>query len=122
MASGTESRADTEKDVDGHKPHPTEDAPTGKHRSAGLRTGRRPQSDAEIKIFSVRGVRSPLVGRDGELRAMREVIDRAVDFQAPQLITVVGNQGTGKTRLVAELARTGRATARSPTSSATGFG
>lgn len=34
---------------------------------------------------------------------MREVIDRALDFQAPQLITVVGNQGTGKTRLVSEL-------------------
>ena len=51
----------------------------------------------------MRGVSSPLVGRQRELDAMREVIDRAVDFQAPQLITVVGNQGTGKTRLVAEL-------------------
>jgi len=103
LASGTETRADTEKDVEGHEPHPTEDAPTGEHRKAGMPTGRRAQSDAEIKIFSVRGVRSPLVGRGSELRVMREVIDRAVDFQAPQLITVVGNQGTGKTRLVAEL-------------------
>ena len=34
---------------------------------------------------------------------MRDALTRAVDFHAPQLITVIGNQGTGKSRLVAEL-------------------
>jgi len=34
---------------------------------------------------------------------MRDVVARAIDFQAPQLITLVGNQGTGKTRLIKEL-------------------
>jgi tetratricopeptide (TPR) repeat protein len=53
--------------------------------------------------FDVLGVRSPLVGRGPELESMHEVIGRAIDFQAPQLITVVGNQGTGKTRLVSDL-------------------
>ncbi|RMH44696.1 MAG: tetratricopeptide repeat protein [Deltaproteobacteria bacterium] len=53
--------------------------------------------------FAVRGVRSPLVGRDAELAAMRDALATAVDFQAPQIVTVIGNQGTGKTRLVAEL-------------------
>src|SRR5262245_63617336 len=51
----------------------------------------------------VRVVRSPLVGRDAALSAMRDIIARSVEFQAPQLITLVGNQGTGKTRLINEL-------------------
>ena len=50
-----------------------------------------------------RVVRSPLVGRADHLLALHEVISKAIDFQAPQLVTVVGNQGTGKTRLINEL-------------------
>jgi len=50
-----------------------------------------------------RVVRSALVGREGALATMRDVVARAIDFQAPQLITLVGNQGTGKTRLIKEL-------------------
>jgi tetratricopeptide (TPR) repeat protein len=48
-------------------------------------------------------VRSPLVGRNPQLEALSDVVARAIDFQAPQLVTVVGNQGTGKTRLIGEL-------------------
>jgi tetratricopeptide (TPR) repeat protein len=51
----------------------------------------------------VRVVRSPLVGRGDQLATLSDVVARAIDFQAPQLVTVVGNQGTGKTRLVHEL-------------------
>ncbi len=47
--------------------------------------------------------RSPLVGRDDVLTVLTEVVARAIDFQAPQLVTIVGNQGVGKTRLVEEL-------------------
>lgn len=50
-----------------------------------------------------RTVRSPLVGRDTKLVQLEEIVTRAVEFQAPQLVTVVGNQGTGKTRLINEL-------------------
>ena len=46
---------------------------------------------------------SQFVGRQRELEALRTTIGAAIEFQAPQLITVVGNQGTGKTRLVQEL-------------------
>jgi tetratricopeptide (TPR) repeat protein len=53
--------------------------------------------------LDVRGVRAPLVGRGPALTVLRDVVGRAVDFQAPQLVTVVGNQGTGKSRLIAEL-------------------
>lgn len=47
--------------------------------------------------------KSPLVGRSDELHTLRELIARAIDFQAPQLVSIVGNQGTGKTRLINEL-------------------
>lgn len=51
-----------------------------------------------------RSLRSALVGREPELALLRDLCAQAVEFQAPQLITVVGHQGTGKTRLVEELA------------------
>ncbi len=51
-------------------------------------------------------VRSPLVGRADHLATLDDIVTRAIDFQAPQLITVVGNQGTGKTRLINELIST----------------
>ena len=52
---------------------------------------------------TARTVRSPLVGRSDQLSTLQDVVSRAIDFQAPQLVTVVGNQGTGKTRLISEL-------------------
>lgn len=48
-------------------------------------------------------VRSPLVGRAAHLSTLNDIVGRAIDFQAPQLITIVGNQGTGKSRLITEL-------------------
>ena len=48
-------------------------------------------------------VKSALVGRAQHLATLSDVVARAIDFQAPQLVTVVGNQGTGKTRLINEL-------------------
>jgi len=50
-----------------------------------------------------RVVRSALVGRADHLVTLHDVISRAIEFQAPQLVTIVGNQGTGKTRLINEL-------------------
>src|SRR2546423_13599614 len=50
-----------------------------------------------------RTVRSALVGRSPALATLRDVVARAVDFQATQLVTIVGTQGTGKTRLINEL-------------------
>jgi tetratricopeptide (TPR) repeat protein len=57
----------------------------------------------ETEPEPVRIVRSPLVGRNDALVTLREVCARAIDFQAPQLVTIVGNQGTGKTRLINEM-------------------
>ncbi|HEY7954717.1 MAG TPA: tetratricopeptide repeat protein [Polyangia bacterium] len=46
-----------------------------------------------------------LWGRAAELEQLDGIFARAVQYQAPQLITVVGTQGVGKTRLVAEWLR-----------------
>jgi len=59
-------------------------------------------------------VRSPLVGRSETLAVLDDVIARAIDFHAPQLVTIVGNQGTGKTRLISELVARIAATAARP--------
>ena len=42
------------------------------------------------------------MGRAAALETLLEIAARAVDFQAPQLVSIVGNQGTGKTRLITE--------------------
>jgi tetratricopeptide (TPR) repeat protein len=53
-------------------------------------------------VFAVRGVVSPLVGRDAELGQLQALYEKAIQFHAPQFVTVMGNQGTGKTRLISE--------------------
>ena len=45
----------------------------------------------------------PLVGRTRELDALLGAFDRASDAREPQLVTLVGVPGIGKSRLVAEL-------------------
>jgi class 3 adenylate cyclase/tetratricopeptide (TPR) repeat protein len=46
---------------------------------------------------------TPLVGRDQELAALDTLFDRVVNENAPHLVTLVGEAGVGKTRLLREL-------------------
>ncbi len=55
--------------------------------------------------FTLRGEISALVGRETEMETLRGALLRAVEYQAPQVVTVLGNQGTGKSRLVADWAK-----------------
>ncbi|HEV2756184.1 MAG TPA: AAA family ATPase [Actinomycetota bacterium] len=61
-----------------------------------------------VRLLSARGQRArpqtPLVGRDRELRLLRETLDRVAEDRSPHLFTVLGAPGVGKSRLVAELA------------------
>ena len=50
----------------------------------------------------VAGLRSAFVGRAGELADLRQAYARAVASGRPQLVTVVGEAGVGKTRLLGE--------------------
>lgn len=49
---------------------------------------------------------SPMVGRDRELRLLRDAFDRAVLERSCHLFTVLGSAGVGKSRLARELERT----------------
>src|SRR5580765_481786 len=46
---------------------------------------------------------APLVGREGEVGLLREALQRARQEASPQLVTLVGVPGIGKSRLVSEL-------------------
>jgi class 3 adenylate cyclase/tetratricopeptide (TPR) repeat protein len=50
------------------------------------------------------GARGPFVGREAETRMLRAAFDRGLGGQLVQLVTVLGEAGTGKSRLVQELA------------------
>jgi class 3 adenylate cyclase/tetratricopeptide (TPR) repeat protein len=50
----------------------------------------------------VRRMDSPMVGRDRQLRVLLDVAERAREERAPQLVTVLGLAGVGKSRLVHE--------------------
>jgi DNA-binding SARP family transcriptional activator/class 3 adenylate cyclase len=49
---------------------------------------------------------TPLVGRERELALLASALDRMVDERSPQLITLVGVPGIGKSRLVFEISKT----------------
>ncbi len=42
----------------------------------------------------------PLVGREAEIAELHQALERAVKYETPQSIVLVGSQGVGKTRLV----------------------
>jgi class 3 adenylate cyclase/tetratricopeptide (TPR) repeat protein len=48
---------------------------------------------------------SLFVGRSGELHTLVEAFDRALSRRAPQMVTIVGEPGVGKSRLVREFRR-----------------
>jgi class 3 adenylate cyclase/tetratricopeptide (TPR) repeat protein len=56
----------------------------------------------EIPAFS-RPIDAPFVGREGELETLRRALARAVDESSPQLMTILGPPGIGKSRLAREL-------------------
>src|SRR5262249_41727788 len=49
------------------------------------------------------GMHAPLVGRDRELDLLGSLYDRVVAERRPQLVTIYGEPGVGKSRLVREL-------------------
>ena len=51
----------------------------------------------------IRSMTTPLVGRDIDLTLVRGAFDKVVAERSVQLVTIVGEPGVGKSRLVAEL-------------------
>ena len=57
-------------------------------------------ADAEPR--GLPGLEAPLVGRDNELASLRSTLDRVRRERRPELVTLVGDAGIGKSRLVRE--------------------
>jgi class 3 adenylate cyclase len=53
----------------------------------------------------VEGITTSLIGRDGELKQLKEVMTRAFHHQETQLVTITGEAGVGKSRLLYEFDR-----------------
>jgi len=60
------------------------------------------QKDVHGKVRGIAGLESPLVGREAELAALQEAVER-LRAGVGGVVTVVGEAGIGKSRLVAEL-------------------
>jgi AAA ATPase domain/Adenylate and Guanylate cyclase catalytic domain len=56
----------------------------------------------------VPGLRAPMVGRDHEIGFLRSVFERTTAERRPHLITIYGDPGIGKSRLVAEFVERAR--------------
>lgn len=81
------------------------DAPpvAAKGKTEPVRVWEALQPRAAQGVDLLRDVRTPLVGRTRELDALRDGLERARAERTPQLVTLVGVPGIGKSRLVYEL-------------------
>jgi class 3 adenylate cyclase len=61
------------------------------------------QARARFGVDLAPGARTPLVGRERELDQLTDALERVRQRRAPELVTLVGVPGIGKSRLVGEL-------------------
>jgi class 3 adenylate cyclase/tetratricopeptide (TPR) repeat protein len=61
------------------------------------------QPRARLGVDLLREVKTPLIGRERDLAALEDALARAQQQQSLQLVTLVGEPGIGKSRLVFEL-------------------
>src|SRR5687767_179326 len=59
----------------------------------------------EATLRGIQGIETPMVGRDTELRLLQGTYQAAIDENEMQVITVVGEPGVGKSRLLHEFQR-----------------
>ena len=75
----------------------------GKSRRLSVRLAR--EASARFGLDVAHEARTELVGREREFGVLRDALDRARHERIPQLVTLVGVPGIGKSRLVYELSR-----------------
>jgi class 3 adenylate cyclase/tetratricopeptide (TPR) repeat protein len=64
---------------------------------------------AEVPAF-LRPIEAPFVGREHERAALEQALETATETRTPELVTVVGPPGIGKSRLIRELVQRADAT------------
>ncbi len=74
-----------------------------KGKAEPLRVWEAVQARSRFGVDVARRSAAPLVGRERELDLLRGALQRAIDEHVPQLVTLVGVPGIGKSRLLAEL-------------------
>jgi len=82
-----------------------DDPVEAKGKSEPIAVWRATAAHARFGMDVAHEARSELVGRDRELGAVRDAFDRARHGRTPQLLTLVGVPGIGKSRLIYELSR-----------------
>ena len=93
--------------------------PRGRRRSrrrasrSRSRSGRRVEARSRFGVDVAHGDGTPLVGRGARARLLVDALARAREERSPQLVTLVGVPGIGKSRLVYELLADGRRGRRS---------
>jgi class 3 adenylate cyclase/tetratricopeptide (TPR) repeat protein len=80
-----------------------DDALVAKGKAAPIRVWQALQARSRFGVDLVEHARAPFVGRQRELRVLTEALSRVRDERSPQLVTLVGVPGIGKSRLVYEL-------------------
>jgi class 3 adenylate cyclase/tetratricopeptide (TPR) repeat protein len=73
-----------------------------KGKPEGIRCRRLIRALSRVRPRGIGGLRRAFVGRDDELRVLERVYDEVVREGRPQLITILGDAGVGKTTLLRE--------------------
>ncbi len=76
---------------------------TAKGKSKPVQVWRAIAPIARFGSDVIRSLTTPLVGRETDLALLRSLFDKTANDREMQLVTVVGEPGVGKSRLVAEL-------------------
>ena len=79
------------------------EAVSAKGKSAPIKVWEAVQAKSRLGMDLEQRALTPLVGRERELGVVFDAFDRAVRDREPQLVTLVGVPGIGKSRLIAEL-------------------
>jgi class 3 adenylate cyclase len=74
-----------------------------KGKAEGVVSRRLVRSLSLMRPRGVGSLRQPFVGRDHEFGALRAIYEQVEREEAPRLVTIVGEAGVGKSRLVREL-------------------
>ncbi|HXF98286.1 MAG TPA: AAA family ATPase [Gaiellaceae bacterium] len=82
-----------------------EEAVHAKGKAQPVLVWRALEARARFGVDVAHEARAELVGRERELALLRDAFERAVRGRTPQLVTLVGVPGIGKSRLVYELSR-----------------
>jgi len=89
----------------GHAAHGEQVGPiAAKGKREPLRAWRLESVDPQARSHR-RRLDLPMIGRDAEVGLLRWALERSSHAQRPHLVTVIGQPGIGKSRLVAELPR-----------------